>query len=328
MDRRIALELNVYSDSGAEYCHDWDSVDRFSAAGASIVHVPRVLCHWRHHEGSTSNSDATNTVSSASVRHVLNRKIARRGMTDKAVLAPYPIWRGAEEWWIKRLSVDLPPLISVSCPHVAAPKGFVSITVADAQDCEGLLACIASLDAEAIIAVIAHETEFSDIAAGEVVKLFDFVSELVIACGPVIADRKIVSAGVSFNSAGQLHSPFDGKDENYSGPYALGLKPHCIAAPPAEAFFARASFLVDALAAAPKSVSQTELGLWLGVYAAAHGRRVGYSPLLRSETRRVFSSVGDLLSLQLAWQAFCSRVGVTATSTQSIGGYIPTRWKP
>nr|MEC6702193.1 glycosyltransferase [Sphingobium sp. SJ10-10] len=328
MDRRIALDLNVYSDTGAEYCHDWDSVDRFAAAGVNIVHVPRVLCHWRHHERSTSNSERTNTVSSDSVRHVLSRKIARLGMTDKAAPAPYPIWRGAEEWWIDRLPVDLPPLISVSSSNHAGPSGFASITLTDVHDRDELAACVRSLKPGAIVALVAHELVFSDIAAREAVKLFDFVSDLAVVCGPIIAGGKIISAGYSFDSAGQLNAPFDGRDENYSGPYALGLKPHCIAAPPAEAFFVRASFFIDALAAAPRSVSQTELGLWLGAYSAANGKLVGYSPLLRAEAMEEFSGGWDPLSTQIAWRAFCTHTGIAGTNTQSMGGYIPTRWKP
>jgi glycosyltransferase involved in cell wall biosynthesis len=328
MDRKIALDLDVYSDVGAEYCHDWDSVDRFAAAGAHIVHIPRVLCHWRHHASSTSNSDTANTVSSASVRHVLTRKIERLGMTDKAAPAPYPIWRGAEEWWIDRLPVDLPPLIAVTCPNAATPSGFTSITQADAADRDALATLVAGLPSDAIVALLADAVVFSDIAAREVVKLFDFVDDLAIVCGPVVAGGKILSAGVSIDSAGQLNAPLDGQVENYAGPYALALKPHCIAAPPAEAFFVRVSFLVQALVAAPGSISRTELGLWLGAYAAAKGKRIGYSPLLRSETGTALSLAADPLSTQLAWQSFCAHAGERATSAQSIGGYVPIRWQP
>ncbi|MBB6123744.1 glycosyltransferase involved in cell wall biosynthesis [Sphingobium subterraneum] len=327
MSRTMALDLNLYSDAGAEYCHDWDSMERFSAAEAEIVHVPQVLCHWRHHERSTSNSDATNTVSSASVRHVLTRKIARLGMADKAVAAPYPIWRGAEEWWIERLPIDLPPLIAVAHSGVTSPAGFALVTLADIYDRVALAECVAKLDPDAIVAVLAHEVTFSDIAALEVVKLFDFIKELAIVCGPITANGKIVSAGFSIDSAGKIYAPFDGQDENYAGPYALGLKPHCIAAPPTGAFFVRVSFLTQSLAAAPRSVSHTELALWMGAYAAKHGKRVGYSPLLRSQAEVLPSSERDPLSTQLAWQAFCAPTDIATMGTQSIGGYVPVRWR-
>ncbi|WP_264603903.1 glycosyltransferase [Sphingobium sp. B8D3B] len=329
MDRMTALELNVYSDVGAEYCHDWDSVDRLAAAGVHFIHVPQVLCHWRHHERSTSNSDAANTVSSASVRHVLTRKIARLGMADKAIPSPYPIWRGAEEWWIKRLPVNLPPLIAVTSSADESPSGFSSIMLDNACDLDAIATIAKAMSSDAIVALLDNHLVFGDITALEVVKLFDFVDDLVVVCGPIIADAKILSAGVSIDSFGRLNAPLDGQTENYAGPYALALKPHCIAAPPSQAFFVRASFLVQALAAVPGPISRSELGLWLGAYAAAKGKRVGYSPLLRSHTERNLSSDWDPISTQLAWQSFCTQAGYSATGgVQSVGGYVPVRWKP
>ncbi len=66
--RERALELGVYSDEGAEYCHDWDTVVRFSEAGLRIAHVPHVLYHWRTHAESQSHTDTQNPGSLASMR--------------------------------------------------------------------------------------------------------------------------------------------------------------------------------------------------------------------------------------------------------------------
>ncbi|MET3713200.1 glycosyltransferase involved in cell wall biosynthesis [Sphingomonas trueperi] len=326
MDRVMALELDVYGDVGAEYCHDWDSVDRFAAAGANIVHVPRVLCHWRHHASSTSNTDTANTVSSASVRHVLARKIARLGMTNKAEPAPYPIWRGAEEWWIKRLPVDLPPLVALATPAATIPAGFTAIGVTDMNAAAELAEIASTLPPDAVVGILADAVIFSDLAAGEAVKMFEFVEELAVVCGPIVANGTIVAAGLAIDSAGGLIAPLEGQAESYPGPYALAMKPHCIAAPPGGAFFARASFLVEAIQAAPALTDRGDLGLWLGAYAAATGRRVGYSPLLRSQTS-VGVSGWDPLATPLAWRSFCARAGAVPTGPQAFGGYEPMRWR-
>ena len=57
--RERALELGVYSNRGAEFCHDWDTVIRFAADRASIIHIPHVLYRWRTHAVSQSHSGVT-----------------------------------------------------------------------------------------------------------------------------------------------------------------------------------------------------------------------------------------------------------------------------
>ena len=54
LDRRLALELDVYGDSATNSCPDWDAFLRFYLAGHEPVHVPEILYSWRMHAGSTS----------------------------------------------------------------------------------------------------------------------------------------------------------------------------------------------------------------------------------------------------------------------------------
>ena len=80
--RERALALGVYSDHGAEFCHDWDTVVRFAEAGRPIVHVPHVLYHWRTHAASQSHTDTQNPGSIASTRAVLERAWRGVGAPD------------------------------------------------------------------------------------------------------------------------------------------------------------------------------------------------------------------------------------------------------
>ena len=80
--RTRGLELGVYTDGGAEYCHDWDTICRFSNAGERIHHIPHVLYHWRTHAQSSSHSGSVNVGSMNSVKWVMERTIAQQKNPD------------------------------------------------------------------------------------------------------------------------------------------------------------------------------------------------------------------------------------------------------
>ena len=103
--RDRALQLGVYSDEGAEACHDWDTVQRFEVAGAPMRHIPHVLYHWRQHPASTSNSGTLNEASLRSVHHVLSGIIARQSNPELYEVKPYPLFRGVEQFALLRRHV-------------------------------------------------------------------------------------------------------------------------------------------------------------------------------------------------------------------------------
>jgi Glycosyl transferase family 2 len=104
-DRRIALELGVFSDAGSEYCQDWDTVVRFANAGHQPHHVREVLYHWRQHEASSTNRATSNDAGSGSLRstrHLLERQIARLAQPEHYAVEEFPLFRGATEWHVGR----------------------------------------------------------------------------------------------------------------------------------------------------------------------------------------------------------------------------------
>jgi len=100
--RRKAIELGVFTDPESNWCHDWDTVSRFSRAGVSPVHVPEILYHWRCHTNSSTNQPTPEKGSLASQGHVLQTWISRQRHPERYTIEPFPIFRGAPEWWIKR----------------------------------------------------------------------------------------------------------------------------------------------------------------------------------------------------------------------------------
>ena len=108
--RERALALGVYSDPGANWCHDWDTVFRFQNAGEKIVHLPVILYHWRQHLQSSTNRPDPESESMVSQKHLLMRQIARQTKPENFEVVHSPIVRGAPEWWVRRRHTDPGPL--------------------------------------------------------------------------------------------------------------------------------------------------------------------------------------------------------------------------
>ena len=73
IDRVRALELGIYTNRGAEGCHDWDSFIRLMNAGHLPVHIPEVLYSWRMHRQSTSGNISSKSYIADSHRATLRQ---------------------------------------------------------------------------------------------------------------------------------------------------------------------------------------------------------------------------------------------------------------
>ena len=72
-DRRIALDIGVYSDLSANGCHDWDTIFRFDAAGYRKSHIPAVIYSWRQHDTSCAKNTDSKDYIKSSQKFVLQR---------------------------------------------------------------------------------------------------------------------------------------------------------------------------------------------------------------------------------------------------------------
>ena len=324
--RDLALSLGVYTFKPSEYCHDWDTAYRFSRAGHPLVHVPSIVYHWRHHQGSTSNNGETSNGSSKSVQALLAAKIEDRGLSAVCEVAPFPIFRGAEEWWIKRNAENLPDIVAV---EVSASDALGPFTV-------GRRARGKAVPASAFVEqvrgvkpgdlVLIHSTKAQKPRQElllEAVKMFEFHDDVAVVAGRLVNDVAVVAAGWMADGQGHLHAPYDQLALTDPGPFVLGWKPQTISAGVIDLCLVRADFLHEALAAAPAGLAPAELGLWLGAFADRSGRRVAYSPLIEGKVRGRPLHPTDKASVQAAWNAFTagSAAGGEATPVRGAGGY-------
>lgn len=109
--RSLIDDMGLSSDdvSGAQ---DYDLTLRALGAGACFSHVPRVLYHWRQHEGSTSGDNAgSKPYAEEAGRVALERHLGERGVSASVEKTSFP--------FVYRVRYELPnpyPLVSIVIP--------------------------------------------------------------------------------------------------------------------------------------------------------------------------------------------------------------------
>jgi glycosyltransferase involved in cell wall biosynthesis len=315
--RDVALRLALYTDDGAEFCHDWDTMCRFARAGSKVVHANHVLYHWRAHPASQSNSGRQNPGSIASTKFVLARTVAEQSSPALYQVVPFPIFRGAEEWCIQRSPVN-PPSVAAVVLGVPAPgrsPDFVQrsgFPFRDVHDGESVVAAewpihllnVLATEPELAVVVSAECDELEQLGIWEAVKLFEMHPEVAVVSGRLMNTNDVVVAGGSVrDNLGRLVSPFAGLRRTDAGPYAMALKAHCILCPADGLFVARAGFLRRAIEHRPHRLELPALPAWLGAFAIAENVRIAYSPLLQA---RVHGQTNRVLEGERAGREFRS----------------------
>lgn len=299
--RDKALELGVYSDTAAEYCHDWDTVTRFAAAGEAIAHVPEVLYHWRVHQSSNSNSGAANAGSLRSAERVMAKVIAAQADPGLYEIGAFPIFRGQEQSAILRRPVSPLPidlvLLAREAPTAggaASQAGLPSLCrsvhrLADADaagSLDRLLAVLGSVTASHAL-LVRDGLRVTDAALWEAMRLFEMHPDTALVGGRVLnADDRIVEccAIAAPAAGGAPQVPWLGLKRDDPGPFAMALKPQSAASVPNGFFIAEVAFLREALRRiAPTETPAGALGGVLGDDARQLGRRVAYSPLVEAD---------------------------------------------
>ena len=334
IDRVTAHELESYTDADANWCHDWDTVLRFSAAGKRIVHVPEVLYHWRQHPASSTNRPDPESASLHSQRHVLEHWVDTHPNSELFAIEQFPMDRGAPEYWIARRPVSPPTLallgygsnpsllVNSVCSALNSASGAVSeIHLVGIPDVPAgmhdrvanlsgsnstrlvvwpqarpydLLLALSNSRAEAI-AVMSQNATVNDGWVWEADRLLRLHPELSLVGARILDDSGVIlSAGEVFGFGGISGSPDAGRPQFDPGPYGIALKARCVSAPHPWFFVARRTHLVEGLRALPGQSNWATLGTWLGGVFAETGRLVACSPSL-SAVRQTYEPIDALV---------------------------------
>ena len=270
INRERAKALELYTDHGATWCHDWDSVMRVANAGGRIEHVPEVLYHWRQHLGSTTNNSQGDSRSLDSVRHILERQIARTASPQLFYVAEWPESRGARELYIARRPDPLPQFVWIG-----------DVATVEAGSCNE--------DAILVVATNGVLIESQQVFV-EVARLLELHPN-VGAVGGLVEGRDgvVVDGCYMVNRAGKLESPWLGQPASHGGPYALALKTQSVATCGNSLAFFRISALkrVGAWPLEAPGIS-SDMVMQLCDQLAANGWIVAFSPLVRARAGSSF----------------------------------------
>ena len=298
--RERALALDAFSDSGANYCHDWDTACRFAAAGDEIVHVPAVLYHWRRHLDSSSNRGEVNPGSLASVKHVMTGIIARQPRPELYDVDPFPLYRGVEQYAIRRRPVD-PMLMALVVlaeaePTPASAPGFTALACTmigephvlaqwrEPSAAARLARLTARITADHVALIGDALTPDTEHGVWEAMRLFEMHPDVAAVGGRIIGEGGTVLGycAVPAFDHGALATAAGGQRGD-PGPFAMALKPQSAMRIAGEYFFCRTELLREAATAlAEDGGSLTGLGERLTALIHARGMRIAYSPLIEA----------------------------------------------
>ncbi len=296
MDRRLALELDVYGDPTANSCPDWDAFLRFYLAGYEPVHVPEIVYSWRMHPGSTSANMHSKRDVAASHRAMLDRYRRSLAQPDRYEIIRSPLFAGTPDWWIRRRHVVPRPMLLVvmTAGRHSAPQTTTAaatdypctelITIAHQAHPSILADQITDIAAAGGLVVFLDDTLQieGDEWAWEALGLIERHPEIGVVGGRIIdSKRRVVDAGRYFGRGGRLFCPDAGRAAGDPGYFHQMWKQHCVDAVSPRFCVFEATFLGELLSQVmPVQFTLADLGSVAGGYAARTGRRVVYSPFL------------------------------------------------
>jgi hypothetical protein len=287
---RHAVEAVGRLRSGYDGSQDYDLALRLAERGR-VVHVPRVLYHWRMVPGSVSTNRRAKTWAYDAARRALADALARRGeagrIEDGPWIGGYRVRRPLE-----RLDVSVviegparPRRIRGAREVIVARDASPSALAAAAREVRGEVVLFLDgdlrLDREAL-EELAAQARRSDVAC--------------VTGKVVTADRRIESTGLALGLGprGIAACPWRGRGEDDPGYFGLASVVRDVAAAPS-ACFAIERRKLEALGGVATDVASVHVGLDLSLRAAAAGLRTLFTPfaLLR---RRTVRGVRDLES--------------------------------
>jgi hypothetical protein len=243
-------------------------------------------------------------------------QIARLPSPELYDVRPFPIFRGAVEYWIHRKPVRPPRLelilLGRDSPsarqrlgsvadesgypfhrlHVVGPvmddsepQGSDRIVRHHHWGVAGLAGALGGVE-DGWVAVFQDGVRpVGGAWPWEAACLHEVHQDVALIAGRIVDSQDtVVGGGRMFGVSDIAACPDVGRRADDTGYFSLALKQRSIDAVDSRFFLAEAAFLKSALAKLPESVSMGFLGVWLGAIAAEQGRRVVASPLITART--------------------------------------------
>jgi glycosyltransferase involved in cell wall biosynthesis len=289
LERRRALDLDVYSDAATEGSPDWDAFVRFLLAGDSAVHIPEIVYSWRVHARSTADDAATKPYIQSSQQAVLQRFLDARAEGNKFEVVHNQLFGGASHWRLMRRKEEPRPIVTVKVGAAAAEAMRLRAAALEAAEKNSLI----------LFTGDDVQIDHSDWKR-EVQGLFELHPDTVMIGGCVRDDQGLINdAGRIFGVAGVCGCPYRGRAVSDPGYFGQLWKQRSVSAVSTQLAVMKPEFLLELTPALPRQASILFLGAWAGAQALRQGKRVVYTPFLSGISDRNWDARIDASELRM-----------------------------
>ncbi|VAX15758.1 hypothetical protein MNBD_NITROSPINAE01-1448 [hydrothermal vent metagenome] len=309
--RKIARDLDVYTDNKAQWCHDWDTLFRFVNAGHIPIHLPQVLYHWRRHRESSTNRQNPAADSIKSQNHLLSCQLERLQLDELFEIDIFPIDRGAKEPWLRRKKQNTQPfhlLLEAGSVEAGIEKlqairdatdyPFTSATIFGCGQPEpikkdsmlGVVNCIPRLESlfcndyidNGLVALVREEVFPEGMMwPWEAIGMKQLHPDTALfSCRILDKNRIVIGGGETADSNGNLQSPYVGLKETDGGNFAMALKQQSVNGIHHGFFISENDILKKAIGLPSPQISPVMLARNLAEIALKENRRILFSPLI------------------------------------------------
>jgi hypothetical protein len=293
VDRTEALRLGVYTEPAANGCHDWDTFERFLAAGLTPVHIPEITYSWRMHAQSTAANVSSKSYIHTSHQTVLGRAQARLPRPERFQLELSPLFQGTPDWWYRRTTTALPEVVTV---HIGPDSGSGEPAATGSTSVRlpllsgtGLLRAIEQAPAAQYVALVDSRSKITrqDWIA-EAIGLCERFPDTAVVGGRLLsADGRILAASYRATRAGEAGTgdwvcPDAGRLATDSGYFAQMWKQRSVTGVSMAQVVLTRDFALALAARLETDVSWTVASLAAADLARAQERRVVYTPFIEA----------------------------------------------
>ncbi len=288
-NRKLAMELGVYTDPRCEGCHDWDSFLRFHLAGHVPVHMPEVVYSWRMHAGSTAGNIRSKNFIYESQRNLLEWYLIRAGLDSRFVPRLSPLFRGTPDWHLQRKPGGEMPVLTVTLTEKNAPATDPALRSTSEPawvfnaDSDARLALARIQTVNGLMLITFDTLKLSDPDWQlEVTGIIERHPDTVVIGGRALNSKgRVMDAGRVPAFGGLFGCPDRGRDAADPGHLAQMWKQRSVSGVSTRLCVMRMEFLRQVLETFPNHfISWRFLGAWVALAAWRQKQRIIYTPFL------------------------------------------------
>ena len=304
INRKKALELEIYSDNRANGCHDWDTFYRFINVGIQPIHVPAVTYSWRMHPQSTASPTSNSKpFTYHSQSFVLCNHLEAKGKSDHYEVVDHPLYGVSGMWRLLRMPKNPVPVkillvgnavVSSNISTGSYPDVDISSTC-DVELAEALREAACAFPIVIVVSdcLVVKDTEW----IWEAVGLLEYFDDAVMVGGRVVnSGGDVLWSSGHFGFRGGERCPYEGLPLANSGYYGTALMQRSCDTVSPLLWAASSDFLLKSMDGIDGTDTVAELAGQLALNAHQANLRVISTPFITGEilpasTREIYPKV-------------------------------------